>query len=550
MHKNFSHNIKITIKNTSLKLFLMLLFLTYGNLYSQVKTSVDSTKVKIGAQVNYTIEIEADTTQQVVFPETQTFSPLEVIEFYETDTLKNNDKYRLIKKYGLTQFDSGWYQIPRQKILIDERSVFSDSIYVYFQDVAVDTTKQKLFDIKPIIEVDKPKSKTWLYILIGLLIAAIIAALLYWFIWRKKPLTEEEKIAQLPPFERAKVELQKLENSKYLIQDQTKEYYSELTRILRSFIDEKVYDRAMESTSGELVEHLEMLAEAAQLKITKEIIQQINTIFQRADLAKFAKQDPDMESAKSDLNTIDKVLDNINKALPEPSEEEKLLNEQYRETQERKAKRRKVILTSAIVAFLFIATVVGFGIKYGFVYMKDVVIGKATLELLEGEWVDSDYGMPPIYISTPEVLKRMDAPVPEELKDKMKMTAFGYELEEELTIAVTTTNLTEPQENLDLNVAIEGNLQTLESRGITNIITLNEKFTTPNGAEGIKTFGTLSVPKEKKEGYIEGNYVMLSFTSKDVIIQQIVLVWKANDRYADEIAERIINSVELQPKSK
>ncbi len=528
----------------------MLVFLMHGNLYSQVKTSVDSTKVKIGAQVNYTIEIEADTTQLVVFPETQTFSPLEVIEFYETDTLKNNDKYRLIKKYGLTQFDSGWYQIPRQKILIDERSVFSDSIYVYFQDVAVDTTKQKLFDIKPIIEVDKPKSKTWLYILIGLLIVALIAALLYWFIWRKKPLTEEEKIAQLPPFERAKVELQKLDNSKFLIQDQTKEYYSELTRILRSFIDEKVYDRAMESTSGELVEHLEMLTEAKQLKISNEIIQQINTIFRRADLAKFAKQDPDMESAKSDLNTIDKVLDAINKALPEPSEEEKLLNEQYREAQERKAKRRKVILTSAIVAFLLIATVIGFGIKYGFVYMKDVVIGKATLELLEGEWVDSDYGMPPIYISTPEVLKRMDAPVPAEFKDKIKMTAFGYQLEEELTIAVTTTNLTEPQENLDLNAAIEGNLQTLESRGITNIVTLNEKFTTPNGAEGIKTFGTLSVPKEKKEGYIDGNYVMLSFTSKDVIIQQIVLVWKANDRYANEIAERIINSVELQPKSK
>ncbi|WP_334111885.1 hypothetical protein [Paucihalobacter sp.] len=550
MQKKFSRNIKIINKNTPLKLFLMLVFLMHGNLYSQVKTSVDSTKVKIGAQVNYTIEIEADTTQLVVFPETQTFSPLEVIEFYETDTLKNNDKYRLIKKYGLTQFDSGWYQIPRQKILIDERSVFSDSIYVYFQDVAVDTTKQKLFDIKPIIEVDKPKSKTWLYILIGLLIVALIAALLYWFIWRKKPLTEEEKIAQLPPFERAKVELQKLDNSKFLIQDQTKEYYSELTRILRSFIDEKVYDRAMESTSGELVEHLEMLTEAKQLKISNEIIQQINTIFRRADLAKFAKQDPDMESAKSDLNTIDKVLDAINKALPEPSEEEKLLNEQYREAQERKAKRRKVILTSAIVAFLLIATVIGFGIKYGFVYMKDVVIGKATLELLEGEWVDSDYGMPPIYISTPEVLKRMDAPVPAEFKDKIKMTAFGYQLEEELTIAVTTTNLTEPQENLDLNAAIEGNLQTLESRGITNIVTLNEKFTTPNGAEGIKTFGTLSVPKEKKEGYIDGNYVMLSFTSKDVIIQQIVLVWKANDRYANEIAERIINSVELQPKSK
>jgi hypothetical protein len=515
---------------------------------AQVKTSVDTTKIKIGGEVVYKIEVETDTTKQVVFPESQTFLPFEVIEFYNTDTVKKNNKFQLIKKYGLTSFDSGWYQIPQQKILINEQPFFSDSLYIYIQDVIVDTTKQKLYDIKPIIEVEKPKKNWWPIIIIVFSALAIIAFLIYWFVWRKKPLTEAERIAQLPPFERAKAELKNLENSRFLIEDKSKEYYSELTRIIRSFIDEKVYDKALESTTAQLIERLELLSEANEFSLKKDIINQIDTIFKRADLAKFAKQQPEMAVAEADLKETDVIIDEINKLLPEPSEEEKLLDEAYRKAQEQKAKRRKIIITAAIVAFLVIATVVGLGLKYGFVYIKDVVFQNSSLELLEGEWVDSEYGMPPISISTPEVLMRIDAQVPEELKDNMQVTSYGYELKDKFTIALVTTNLKEKVENFDLSTAVEGSLQTLEARGITDIITLNDMFKTPNGAEGLKTYGTLKVPKGSSGNFIDGKYVMLSFSAEDRIIQQIILVWGANDTYADDISERIINSIELQPK--
>ena len=517
-------------------------------LSAQVKTSVDTTKIKIGGEVVYKIEVETDSTKQVVFPESQTFLPFEVIEFYNTDTVKKNDKFQLIKTYGLTSFDSGWYQIPQQKILINEQAFFSDSLYVYIQDVIVDTTKQKLYDIKPIIEVEKPKKNWWPTIIIILAALAIIAFLIYWFVWRKKPLTEAERIAQLPPFERAKAELKNLENSRYLIEDKSKEYYSELTRIIRSFIDEKVYDKALESTTAELIERLELLSEANEFSLKKDIITQIDTIFKRADLAKFAKQQPEMAVAEADLKETDVIIDEINKLLPEPSEEEKLLDEAYRKAQEQKAKRKKIIITAAIAAFLVIATIVGLGLKYGFVYIKDVVFRNSSLELLEGEWVDSEYGMPPISISTPEVLMRMDAPVPEELKEKMQVTSYGYELKDKFTIALVTTNLKEKVENFDLSTAVEGSLQTLEARGITDIITLNDMFKTPNGAEGLKTYGTLKVPKGSSGNFIDGKYVMLSFSAEDKVIQQIILVWGEDDTYADDIADRIVKSIELQPK--
>ena len=547
MKQLFTHIDQATLRFKIPTLLTLCLWASF-QLSAQVKTSVDTTRIKIGGEVVYKIEVETDTTKQVVFPESQTFLPFEVIEFYNIDTVKKSDKYQLIKKYGLTSFDSGWYQIPRQKILINEQPFFSDSLYIYIQDVVVDTTKQKLFDIKPIIEVEKPQKNWWPIILITLLILAIIAFLIYWFIWRKKPLTEAERIAQLPPFERAKAELKNLENSRYLIEDKSKEYYSELTRIIRTFIDEKVYNKALESTTAQLIEHLELLSEAKDFTLKKETIKQIDTIFKRADLAKFAKQQPEMVIAEADLKETDFIIDEINKLLPEPSEEEKLLDEAYRKAQEQKAKRKKIIITAAIAVFLFIATIVGFGLKYGFVYIKDVVFQNSSLELLEGDWVDSDYGMPPISISTPEVLMRIDAPTPEDLKDKMQVTAYGYELKNKLTIALVTTNVLEKIENFDLSIAVEGSLQILENRGITDIITLNEMFKTPNGAEGLKTYGTLKVPKGTSGNFIDGKYVMLSFSADDKVIQQITLVWSAGDTYADDIANRIINSVELQPK--
>ena len=215
------------------RVFLLSLFFVFCSLFSfaQVTTEVDSTFIKIGEQITYKIQVEADTSSVVIFPEGQTFLPLEVIESYKIDTTKKDAKYKLIKKYGLTQFDSGSYIIPRQKVVIGDKVFNTDSLRVEVNNVVVDTTKQKLYDIKPIIEVDKKGSNLWKYLLLTLLIIGLVAFLLYWFIWRQKPLTEAEKEALLPPYERAKLALQKLENTKYLENSEIKKYYSELTSV-------------------------------------------------------------------------------------------------------------------------------------------------------------------------------------------------------------------------------------------------------------------------------------------------------------------------------
>ncbi|PTM11768.1 MAG: hypothetical protein DA407_00865 [Bacteroidetes bacterium] len=557
-----NHEIRIThnVKNTR-TFILALCFALYSvcSFAQKIEASIDSLSIKIGQELTYKIEVEVDTTSLVVFPEGQTFQPLEMIESYQVEATKMNDRFRLIKKYGLTQFDSGNYTIPRQKILIGDYEFYTDSLKVEVNNIVVDTTKQGLYDIKPIIEVDKSASKWWLYFLLIILLLALIAFLLYWFIWREKQLTEEEKVALLPPYERAKLALQALDNAHYLENNEIKAYYSDLTQIIRKYLDEKVYDRALESTTDQLINRLNLLRDGNQIDISKDDIKNIETILKRADLVKFAKSKPDIELAKLDRNTIDVEIDQVKQALPEPTEEELLEDLKYQEELAKKKKKRKIIITVVVSLTVLIATYIGFSLHYGFAYVKDTIIGHQSKELLEiKEWVRSEYGAPGITLTTPKVLKRQNFEIPEELKDKIKVAAFSYGgLNTNLDILVMSTKFNQSQQQdpqggnqeaggnkIDLIATAENQLKQMEAQGAENIITKNEQFITPNGQEGLKTFGTADFKMPLTGETEKGNYIILGFTAENVL-QQAILIWKQDDVYADQIVDRIMNSIEL-----
>ncbi|MBT8272092.1 MAG: hypothetical protein KJO25_08615, partial [Bacteroidia bacterium] len=460
---------------------------------------------------------------------------------------------------GLTQFDSGRYVIPRQRILIGGRPVLSDSFAIEISGIAVDTTKQKLYDIKPIILVDKGPSNWWKYLLIVLFLLAVAGFLLYWFVWRKKGMTLEEKIAILPPYERAKLALQELDKAQYLEQDEIKAFYSDLTLIIRKYLDEKVYDHSLESTTQELINRLTLLKDGNQIDFDQTTIRNIDTILKRADLVKFAKSKPDPELARLDLGTIDKEIDQVKEVLPEPTEEERLADEKYQEELLKKRKRKRIIIAGAIVLLLLIGSFVGSGLHFGFRYVMDSILGDPSKELLERkEWITSEYGAPGIIITTPEVLERQKPEIPAEFESKIQQVKFRFgTLESNFFITVSTTKINAEQDQMggqqsdsdqqpaiDLRQAADAALNALEKEGVQNMITKNEQFITPNGQEGLKTFGTADFPVNDSGGYAQGKYVYLAFAAEN-ILQQVVMAWKENDPYADEIADRILSSVEL-----
>ncbi|MBT8270534.1 MAG: hypothetical protein KJO25_00680, partial [Bacteroidia bacterium] len=85
------------MKMKDLMMLLVLLLLPFA-MASQVQTTIDSTSIRIGEQITYEMQVEADSAEVVLFPEGQTFMPLEVIESFKVDTLRENEKLRLIKR--------------------------------------------------------------------------------------------------------------------------------------------------------------------------------------------------------------------------------------------------------------------------------------------------------------------------------------------------------------------------------------------------------------------------------------------------------------------
>ena len=518
----------------------------------QVTSSIDSTAIKIGEELRYRIQVDVDSTSLVVFSEEQTFQPLEIINSYPIDSTKKGGYYKLTKTYGLTQFDSGGYTIPKQKIIIGDKIFYTDSLRVQVNPVIVDTTKQKLFDIKPITDVQRTRSNPWAYIALVLLALLIVTGLVYWFFGRKKPLTEAEKIAALPPYERAKLALEKLDEDHYFQNEDVKMFYSDLTLILRQYLDEKVYDQSLESTTDELVFRLKTLQAANQISLGANTIRNIETILKRADLVKFAKSKPDFELAKLDKGTIGLEIKQVKEGLPEPTEEELLQDLAYREALESKQKRKKQKQIFASVVGVFVIAITFLIAQSGFTNVKDSVLRNPSKLLLEkAHWVKSEYGAPGITLSTPSVLERQTVKVSEEMKGKTQLLAFACAGKDTpIDVFVTSSKYAsetgedgkEKEVPIDVLESTEAVLNRFEKEGAKNIISRNEQFITPNGQEGVKTFGTAEFIIN--DTLTKGVYVVLGFSTPN-LLQQVILIWKEDDVYADQIIERILNSIEL-----
>ena len=531
-------------------LFLMLLpSVGFSQTGPKVDAKVDTLAIKIGEQIQYKITVEADSTDVVFFPEGQTFSPLETVEAIMADTIKNDERVILQKVYSLTQFDSGAYTIPPQRIAINEQPFFTDSFQVKVADVVVDTTKQKMYDIKPLTEVERSTADMWLtalWILLGLM---VIGGLVYWFFLRKKPLTEEEKVALLPPYDRALMELKKLENSRYLIQDEYKQYYSELTDIVRSYLEEDVHVTAMESTTSELIIKLEMLRDAGEIKLEDETIHQFQKILQTADLVKFAKNKPASSIAEQDRKLVEEIVTQTHAGLPEPTEEDLLLDQEYLEELAKKKQRKRVYWAAAIFAGIIVLGGIGSTIYFGTKKVRDTVFGYPTKDLLEGEWVSSSYGFPPVQLETPEVLVRQEPQLPKETEELIKeLQAFSYGSYAGI-FSVSTSSITfkNQEEDPKFDVVINSTLANFEQLGLKNIITKQEEFVTQSGVKGMKTFGTGTLERPDSEPK-RAKYNILTFGGKG-FIQQVVITWEEEDEYAEQIVNRILSTLDVKTQA-
>ena len=537
-------------------LLLLLLSTAVFAQQKQVVTSIDTTKNKIGAEFKLSIKTTVDTSSKVIFPKLKNFGALEVIQSYPIDTVKMDGRHELIKKYGLTQFDSGRYVVPSIRIFINSKPFLTDSLLVEVANVQVDTLKQKMFDIKDIAPADSPIGDWWKYLLIIALIVGI-GAFIYWFIKKRQEKKLQEEIYKTP-IQKATSLLDTLEKKELWQKGEVKAYYSELTDIARNYIEEAIEIPAMESTTSELIEGLRAASVKKKMTLSQEIIENLERVLKQADLVKFAKSKPLDFEITEDRNKIQKAILTLDNSIPVeiPVEEDMLLNEAQRQKQIqiqlRKQRNKRIVTAVASVVFLLAATTTFFIVTKGFDYVKDNIIGHPTKELLEGEWVKSEYGNPGIIIETPKVLKRVDLTktLPKNgmaLIKEMQSFAYGSLLDRFYVMVSTLKFKAETQ--IDLPKSMDGALQSLEAQGAQNMIVKQEDFETNEGVKGLKAYGTFSQIDSDNKTTAKMYYEAILF-SQEGGLQQILIFHEEGDTYGNEISERVLNAVELKQASK
>nr|WP_233131013.1 BatD family protein [Polaribacter tangerinus] len=304
--KNKFSNINFTKKISSLKkqwifvAFILTGFVSFAQ-QSLVKAEIDTTNIRIGEQ--FQLKISVAETQNVIIPKLS-LSGLEIVDSTKVDTLKS----MLVRKYILTGFDSGSFYIPQQQIFVKNQAYLTDSLLVNVATVAVDTTKVKKFPIKSIKSEPFTFDDFKNYIYIALAILAIIIFWIYWFVIRKKK--EEEELPTyrtLPPYEEAILRLTELDEKLLWQNNKVKEYYSELTEIVRGYIERELQVPALENTTDEVLEMIKKFKKAATIETSEETIMKLRDLLREADLVKFAKSKPlaiEIEDDRKDAEFI------------------------------------------------------------------------------------------------------------------------------------------------------------------------------------------------------------------------------------------------------
>lgn len=533
------------------KLYILFLLISTIGFSQSMTSTVDSSEIKIGSQFNLILKAKVTLQDHVVFPERKFIGRLEVLESYPIDTIKDNDKLELIKKYGLTQFDSGVYKIPSIAVKINNKNYFSDSTIVRVNDVKVDTVVQPMFDIKPIIEVKKPASDWWKYVLFGLLVIGL-GFLAYYLIKKLQKNKKEEFLGYASPIEKALAHADTLEKKSLWQNGKVKEYYSELTDISRVYIEEALGVPAMESTSSELFSALRQETAKRNIKISAVLLNQFNEVLKKADLVKFAKSQPISSEIEESKTVINEFLISLDKATPRSQEEiENQFIEELKRKKAKKDKTKRIVASIGIAVFFLIVSVSIFAFTIGYKYLKDNYIGHTSKELLEQEWVVSEYGDPAIKIETPRVLKRViEERVQQNLPPKVKSVAkFNYgSIIDNFSITLNTTTFKDSVA-LDKDLTVETNIKFLESQGAKNILVKVEDYEPKKELTGKKAYGTFSINNpHKKNETLKMAYEIVIFTQANSA-QEFFLIYKDEDKDAEKMMERVRNSIELKKSS-
>ena len=331
--------------------FLLLPLSTQGQVVFEAR--LDSVVLLIGEQCELTLDVTCGAGQKVKMPDFRPQQPLaenvEIVDLLATDTtfLDEGNRMQVVQRYGVTAWDSAFVLLPPFVIEVDGEHYESKQLALKVLTIDVDTVHVDQFFAQKDIQKSPFSWDDWKPVIWLLVVHQLLALALLWLYTRwheNKPLIRIiRRKRKLPAHQVAMNEIERIKGERKWAEEDSKEYYTQLTDTLRNYIRERYGFNAMEMTSAEIIERL--LQEQDETALAE-----LRQLFQTADLVKFAKWTTMIN--ENDANLVS-AIDFINQTKveedPNAPEEEVIIPEEVRQIQARSLTMKIIMAVIAIV---------------------------------------------------------------------------------------------------------------------------------------------------------------------------------------------------------
>lgn len=258
-----------------------------------VSATLDSTTLFIGDQTDLHLRAIGEVGEQVTMPvlDKELISGVEIVDRTIVDTISLKDGRVQYDQYlTVTSFEDSLFYIAPLPFVSGDDTVWSDGLTLnVVQPFEMDTTDMAITDIKGVYKAPIWWWGIFRWVLLAVLLAGVGVAGYYLITYLQRRKREEEgNVVMTEPLRPAEeVALEKLDaikEKKIWQQGQVKEYYTQLTDVVREYIARRFEVSSVEQTSDETLRDIRPL-----LSERKDLYDQLRKMLTLADLVKFAK---------------------------------------------------------------------------------------------------------------------------------------------------------------------------------------------------------------------------------------------------------------------
>ena len=342
-------------------------FLTNVSAQVSVEARIDSMQILLGEQTGVTLTVTCDRGAEVEMPAYQPgqtlidLVPVMMTLPADTTLLNGGQRLTVSRRYMITSFDvrpmgDTLYNLPPMTVRVDGKEYASNNLALKVYSMPIDTLHlDQYFGPKTVMPApfawDDWKWVLWGSVLVFFLVVCVVV--LATSLHTGKPLIQiiRRKVRQ-PAHKVALTEIERIKAERTWAQEDSKEYYTQLTDTLRTYIQDRYGFSALEMTSGEIIDRLTE-------ENDEEALRELRELFETADLVKFAKYQTLINENDANLMTALEYINQTKQEVdPNQKPEEIIITPEAKRQRATRWTMRITVVVASLVALALMAWVV------------------------------------------------------------------------------------------------------------------------------------------------------------------------------------------------